>query len=63
MTKSRVLFFSGTTKSADNISTPGSFMPNYSGLAKAFLACFQFGWGEAMGRLFWRFVGLHGDFT
>ena len=55
MTKSGLLFLSGTTKSADNISTPGSFMPNYSGLAKAFLACFDLDgvrqWGTYFGGL------------
>jgi uncharacterized protein (TIGR02145 family) len=47
------LYLSGSTHSTNNIATAGSFMPNYSGFGKAFLACFDLSgtrlWGTYFG--------------
>ena len=46
------LFLSGSTNSANNIATPGSFMPTFSGLQKAFLACFDLDGSRQWGTYF-----------
>ncbi len=35
------IYLTGHTQSANNIASPGSFMPDYNGIMKGFLACFD----------------------
>ncbi|MCX6251305.1 MAG: SBBP repeat-containing protein [Bacteroidetes bacterium] len=53
ISESGFIYLSGTTGSPDNIATPGSFMPVYTGGSKVFLACFDLAgtrlWGTYFG--------------
>jgi uncharacterized protein (TIGR02145 family) len=52
ISKNGLLFLSGSTNSANNIATPGSFMPNFPGGNKAFLACFNLDGNRQWGTYF-----------
>jgi len=53
VSKNGFVYLSGSTISSNNIATPGSFMPLYNGIQKAFLACFNLDgtrlWGTYFG--------------
>jgi uncharacterized protein (TIGR02145 family) len=53
VSKNGFVYLSGTTTSSNNISTPGSFLPDFSGNTKGFLACFTLDgtrqWGTYFG--------------